>query len=104
MTDVLTPELDSLSREARVRAWLLLSEGGAVLTRADRVAHLERALEEAGDELALRGRVLALKALTTAAEGVERIHDAEAWALEAVPGGPRRGLPGPDGPWGGRAA
>ena len=88
VTDVLTPELDSLSREARVRAWLLLSEGGAVLTRADRVAHLERALEEAGDELALRGRVLALKALTTAAEGVERIHDAEAWALEAFPAGP----------------
>ncbi len=88
VTDVLTPELDSLPREARVRAWLLLSEGGAVLTRADRVAHLERALEEAGDELALRGRVLALKALTTAAEGVERIHEAEAWALEAFPAGP----------------
>ena len=58
-----------------------------VLARG-REALLEPRSRRAGDELALRGRVLALKALTTAAEGVERIHDAEGWALEAFPAGP----------------
>ena len=46
---------------------------------------MDRALAEAGDDPALRARVLAFRALSTAAEGVERIREAEAWALEALP-------------------
>ena len=49
------------------------------------MARVDRALAEAGDDPALRARVLAFRALSTAAEGVERIRDAEAWALEALP-------------------
>ncbi len=89
VTDVLTPELERLPRgAARVRAWILLAEGGAVHTRLDHAAHLERALAAAGRDPGLRGRVLALRALNTAAEGVERIREAEDWALEALPAGP----------------
>ena len=57
--------------------WLLLSESG-VDTHGDGIAYIERALEAAGDDPALHGRVLALKALCTVAEGVERIPEAEA--------------------------
>ncbi len=89
-----TPELDvaAAAAAARVRAWLLLSEAGTSHARGVRSRAIERALAEAGDDPGLRARVLALKALNTAAEGVERIREAEAWALEALPaGGERRG-------------
>ena len=36
--------------------------------------------------------MLALKALNTVAEGVERVAEAEAWALEALPAGGDAGL------------
>ncbi len=64
--------------------WLLLSESG-VDTHGDGIAYIERALEAAGDDPALHDRVLALKALCTVAEGVERIPEAERWALESLP-------------------
>ena len=87
MKDLLTRELESLPPGApRVRAWLLLSEAD-VRTRAEYQEHVARALAEAGEDPALRARVLALKALNTVAEGVERIPEAEAWALEALPVG-----------------
>ena len=90
VTDLLTPELDALpAGRARVRAWLLLSEGGAVHSYEDGKRHRERALAEAGDDPALRAPVLAAMATSTAAEGVERIPDAEAWALEALPAAAR---------------
>lgn len=83
--ELLTPVLDRLPPgESRVRAWLLLSESG-VETRWDHADHIERALEAAGPDLELRRRVLALKALSTVAEGVERIPEAIVWALESLP-------------------
>ncbi len=85
VTDLLTPELDALPPGgARVRAWLLLSEGGDITTYADHGRHIERALAETMGAPELRAHVLATKAINTAAEGVERIPEAEAWALEAL--------------------
>ena len=85
--DLLAPELDALPPGgSRVRAWLMMSEAN-VHTRAEYLGHVERALDEAGEDPGLRAHVLALKALNTVAEGVERIPEAEAWALEALPPG-----------------
>ena len=73
------------------RAWLLLSEGGAIESYDDHERHYERALAESGGDPELRAHVLASMALNTAAEGVERIREAEAWALEALPEAARAG-------------
>jgi DNA-binding CsgD family transcriptional regulator len=92
VTGLLAPELEALpSGGARVRAWLLLANGSAVATYHDRRAHFEHALAEAGADPALRAHALASMALSTAAEGVERIGEVEAWAQEAlaVGAGPR---------------
>ena len=94
VTDLLTPEMATLPPGApRVRAWLLLSEGGAIGSYHDHSPHYDRALAEAGNDPRLRGLVLATKALSTVAEGVERIGEAQDWALEALevlPGRPRQ--------------
>ena len=58
-----------------------------VHSREEKLDYLERALDEAGEDAELRAHVLALKALNTVAEGVERVAEAEAWALEALPAG-----------------
>ncbi|MDA0167011.1 LuxR C-terminal-related transcriptional regulator [Solirubrobacter ginsenosidimutans] len=85
LSDLLLGAIDTLAPgEQRVRAWLLLADSG-IVTRDENAARVERALAEAGDDPALRARVLAFKALSTAAEGVERIAEAERWALEALP-------------------
>ena len=85
--DLLLGALDELPPGApRVRAWLMMSEAD-VHSRAEKLDYLERALDEAGEDAALRAHVLALKALNTVAEGVERVAEAEAWALEALPAG-----------------
>jgi DNA-binding CsgD family transcriptional regulator len=85
--DLLVPELESLPVGGpRARAWLLLSEGGAVNvpTYYDKAPYFDRALAECGSDAALRAEALARKALSTAAEGVERLAEAEAWALQAL--------------------
>ena len=85
VTDLLIPELRSLpDGRPRVQAWLRLSEGGAISSYFDKAPYFERALSECGGDPALRAEVLAQKALSTAAEGVERIPEAEAWAVEAL--------------------
>ena len=87
VTDLLVPELASLPEgEPRVRAWLLLSEGGTVSSRLyyDKTSYFDKALAECGSNASLRAEVLARKALSTAAEGVERLAEAEAWALQAL--------------------
>jgi len=83
VTDLLTPELDSLSTHDRVRAWLRLSEGGAIASVADSDAYLDLAWPHTQDAPALRAHVLAKKACQIAAS-VCGIRDAEAWALEAL--------------------
>ena len=83
--DLLTPVVERLpAGEPRVRAWLYLAETG-VATGGTFELQLEYAFEAAGADPALRRRVLAFKALCTAAEGAKRIRAAEAWALEALP-------------------
>lgn len=84
ITDLLTPELASLPRGSpRARAWLLLAEGGHVATVDDYRSHLERALDEAEHDSALRARVVAKK--SSAVIGVEQIPQAEAEALQVLP-------------------
>ena len=90
VTRLLTPELPTLSPGApRVRAWLMLSEGGAIEKYHDHMPHFERALAEARNDPSLRAWVLATMALNTVAEGVERVAEAEGWALEALDAAPR---------------
>jgi DNA-binding CsgD family transcriptional regulator/tetratricopeptide (TPR) repeat protein len=85
VTDLLTPELPMLSEGgARVQAWLRLSEGGAISSYNDKAPFFDAALAECGADPASRAEVLARKALSLAAEGVERIREAEGWALAAV--------------------
>jgi DNA-binding CsgD family transcriptional regulator len=85
VTDLLEPALDTLPPGGpRVRAWLLLSEGGAIKSYYDHEHHFDNALDESRGDAGLRARVLAVKALNTVAEGVERIPEAEAWAVEAL--------------------
>ena len=83
VTDLLTPELDSLSRRDRVRAWLRLSEGGAISSVFDSEAYLDLAWPDTEDDPVLRAYVLAKKACQIPAS-VRGIRDAEAWALEAL--------------------
>ena len=86
VSDLLLPELESLPPGApRVRAQLLLSEGGGVKSMDDHVRHLGQALAESEGDPLLRADVLAKIAMNTAATSVERIGEAEAWALEALP-------------------
>ena len=85
VTELLTPELAALpAGRPRVHAWLLLANGSAVTTYHERREHFEHALAEAGADPALRAHALASMALSTAAEGVERIGEVEAWAQEAL--------------------
>jgi DNA-binding CsgD family transcriptional regulator/tetratricopeptide (TPR) repeat protein len=84
VTDLLTPELDSLSPRDRVRAWLRLAEGGAIKTISDTEDYLDRALSASEDDPVLRAYVLAKKSHLVPAS-VRRIPEAEAWALEALP-------------------
>jgi DNA-binding CsgD family transcriptional regulator len=85
VTDLLEPELRSLPEgRPRVRAWLLLSEGGAISSYYDKAPYFDRALSECGGDASLRAEVLARRALSTAAEGVERLREAEAWALQGL--------------------
>jgi DNA-binding NarL/FixJ family response regulator len=87
VTDLITPELESLPRgSARVRAQLLLSEGGGVTSVTDHQRHLDAALAEAQDDPALRANVLAKMSIHSTAACVEQVQQAEAWAVEALSG------------------
>src|SRR5262245_8373374 len=91
VTDLLTPELEALPRGARVHARLLLCEGGAIGRNEDYERHLELAVAESEDDDPLRAVVLSTKASHTAVARVERIAEAEGWALEALPSARRSG-------------
>ena len=92
LTDLLTPELDSLPRgPTRARAWLLLSEGGDVRTWDDFERHLDAALAECEGDAEVSAYVLARKAGHAAGSAVERIPEAEALALEALAAARRAG-------------
>lgn len=90
VTDLLEPELDGLSPRDRARAWLRLSEGGAIESLYDSAEYLERALAVSEGDDELRALVLAKKAHLVPAY-VMAIPDAEAWSLEAMPAARRSG-------------
>jgi DNA-binding CsgD family transcriptional regulator len=91
VTALLTPELRTLPRSARVHAHLLLCEGGAIERIEDYEQHLELALAESEPGHPLRAVVISTKASHTVVDRVERIAEAEAWALEALPPARRAG-------------
>jgi DNA-binding CsgD family transcriptional regulator len=92
VTELLTPELESLPSGApRVRAQLLLSDTTDVVSIADHLRHFDLALAESGNVAVLRSPVLAKKSVHTTAVCLERIGDAESWALEALAAGVEAG-------------
>ncbi len=92
LTDLLTPELDVLPPgAARVRAQLLLFE--CAPTSAEGRMRLEQALAESEGDAASRSHVLAKMSIYATTVEVERVREAEAWALEALSESP---LAGPD--------
>ena len=91
MTDLIEPELPSLpAGPLRVRAHLLLA-GGAIADNDEIQAHLEAALAAAGTVARDRAPVLAEMAENVAAVRVERVQEAEGWALEALRAARRAG-------------
>ena len=92
MTDLLISELDGLPEGApRARACLLLASG-EIAGNDEILSYLERTLAESAGDSGLRAAVFAELASNAAVIRVERIHEAEAWALSALPaarlGGP----------------
>jgi len=84
VTDLLSPEIETLpSGEPRVRALLLLSEG-AITTNDEIRSYLDAALAESADDVRLRAIVLTELAVNDVLARVEEIGDAEARATEAV--------------------
>jgi DNA-binding CsgD family transcriptional regulator len=84
LTDLLAPRLDSLPPgQARVRACLLLT-GGAVKTNEEILGYIERGLAETRGDPRSRAPMLAEVSLNAAVIRVERLPDADAWALEAA--------------------
>ena len=91
VTDLIGPELPSLQDgPLRVRAHLLLA-GGTVADNDEIQAHLESALAAAGTVARDRAPVLAELAENVAAVRVERVQEAEGWALEALRASRRAG-------------
>jgi DNA-binding CsgD family transcriptional regulator len=87
--ELLAPEADLFpSGSSRVRAHLLLADSRFTGSHVDASgAHLERALAESEGDPALRATVMARRSRYFTAGRVERIADAEAWAVEALPAG-----------------
>ena len=86
-TDLLAPGIDRLpAGSARARAHLLLAESRFAVSHVDESGdHLERALAESEGDPALRATVMARRSRFSAVVRVERIREAEAWALEVLP-------------------
>jgi DNA-binding CsgD family transcriptional regulator len=88
LTDLLEPHVPSLPAGAtRAQAFLLLTSG-EIRGNDDIQRYLELALAESGDDARARASVLADMAENVAAVRVERIAEAETWALEALPDTP----------------
>ena len=85
VTDLLQAELESIPSGAmRAQAFLLLTSG-EISGNDDIQRYFEQALAESGSDMQARAWVLADMAENVAAVRVERIAEAEAWALEALP-------------------
>ena len=92
VSDLLAPNIDSLGPgNARARAWLLLADGGDVLTTQDYVHRLDQALAECPTDPGVRASVLAKKAHVQAIGRVRHIAEAQRWAEEALSAAPEAG-------------
>lgn len=90
VADLLLPAVDSLPPgEARVRAYLLLVECD-LRSEAEYESYLDLALAESGADPSLRSRVLPSMTIVGSFR-LERIREAEAWAVEALTGAPLAG-------------
>jgi DNA-binding CsgD family transcriptional regulator len=84
ITDVVRPALDWLpAGPPRARAWLLLAESADVRTTVDLERHLEQAWDECQNDPALRSRILAKRSIDISACTLDRLPQAEAWAVAA---------------------
>ncbi|HET9507251.1 MAG TPA: AAA family ATPase, partial [Gaiellaceae bacterium] len=82
--DLLEPLIESFPPGAtRAKAWLLLTSG-EISGNEDIMRYLEQALAESGGDRRARASVLADLAENVAAVRVERIAEAEGWAVEAL--------------------
>ena len=84
LTGLLEPHVHSLPAGARRAQGFLLLTSGEIRDNDDIQRYLELALAESGDDARARASVLADMAENVAAVRVERIAEAEAWALEAL--------------------
>ncbi len=84
LTGLLEPHVHSLPAGARRAQGFLLLTSGEIRDNDDIQRYLELALAESGDDTRARASVLADMAENVAAVRVERIAEAEAWALEAL--------------------
>lgn len=85
LTELLSHELERLpAGPTRARARLLLGEGTGLRSLEEADDQIELALAETGEDRGLRAYLLAKRAANAAAGSVSRMHDAEAWALEAL--------------------
>jgi hypothetical protein len=91
VTDLFSRELESLpAGEPRAHAYLFMM-GGKVTNNDEIRRYFELALNESRADPELHAFVLGQMAVNEAAIRVERIHDAETWALEAMPAARRAG-------------
>jgi DNA-binding CsgD family transcriptional regulator/tetratricopeptide (TPR) repeat protein len=91
--DLLVSEVEGLPPgSARARAYLLLSDTRLVVSHVDEWRRdLARALAESRSDPAMRAVVMARRARHAAVGSIQRISDAEAEALEALPAARRAG-------------
>jgi DNA-binding CsgD family transcriptional regulator len=83
VTTLLVPEVEQLpAGPARARAYFLLASDASHASEFE--GHLDRAYRESESDPQLRASILATKSAGVAVGLVERISDAEAWALDAV--------------------
>ena len=85
VTELLEPQVDAIPPGAtRAKAFLLLTSGD-ISGNDDIQRYLELALAESGSDPRARASVLADMAENVAAVRVERVAEADAWAVEALP-------------------
>jgi DNA-binding CsgD family transcriptional regulator len=91
VTDLLSPELESLpGGELRVRGYLLMP-GGAITGNDEVLRYLELALAASSADPRLHAAVRVELAINQLITQVARIPEAEAWLLEALPASRRTG-------------
>jgi DNA-binding CsgD family transcriptional regulator/tetratricopeptide (TPR) repeat protein len=85
LADVMRPALDWLpAGRVRARAWMLLSEAADVRTTEAFEQHLSNAWDESENDPSLRARILARRSIDVSACTIDRLTQAEAWAVAAT--------------------